>query len=76
MFRQTLPGTKLDNSNGKVRVVYLEVVGNTPHDYKMDILLLQLPGNGPAGPSEPALLIIHHDDHLTVAREDFSLVVT
>ena len=72
----SIPGTKLDNSDPKVRVVDTEVVRDAPHDYKMDILLLEFPGYGTTGTSKPAFFIIHHHHHLTVTREHFSLVVT
>ena len=72
----SIPGTKLNNSDPKVRVVDTEVVRDAPHDYQMDILLLEFPGNGATSPSEPAVFIIHHHHHLTVAGEPFSLVVT
>ena len=74
--RTSIPGAKLDNADSKVRVVDTEVVRDAPHDYKMDILLLEFPGYGATGPSEPTIFIIHHHHHLTVAREHFSLVVT
>ena len=71
-----LPRTELDNTNAKVRVVDAEIVGDTPHDDKMNILLLEFPGYGTTGTSKPAFFIIHHHHHLTVTREHFSLVVT
>ena len=72
----SIPGTKLDNSDPKVRVVDTKVVRDAPHHYKMNILLLEFPGYGATGPSEPTIFIIHHHHHLTMAREHFSLVVT
>ena len=73
---ETVPGAQLDNSNAEVRVVETKVVRNTPHDNQMDILLLQLPGDGPTSPGETALVVIHHHHHLAVAGEHLSLVVT
>ena len=75
-LERILPRTELDNTNAKVRVVDAEIVGDTPHDDEMNILLLQLPGNCAASPSEAAVFIIHHHYHLAVAGEHFSLVVT
>ena len=72
----TVPGAELDNSDAEVRVVDPKVVGNAPHDNEVDILLLKLPGDGPASACESALLLIDHHHHLAVAREHFSLVVT
>ena len=66
---QHVPGesrAQLHHAQPEVRVVDLEVVGDAPHDDQVDILLLQLPGDGATGPSELGLLVIHHHHHLTV----------
>ena len=70
------PRAQLDHAYPEVGVVDLEVVGDAPHDDQVDILLLQLPGDGAAGPGELGLLVIDHDHHLAVGGEHLSLVVT
>ena len=70
------PRAQLDHAYPEVGVVDLEVVGDAPHDDQVDILLLQLPGDGAAGPGELGLLVIDHHHHLAVGGEHLSLVVT
>lgn len=68
------PGAKLDNPKSKVGVVDVEVVRQAPHDYQVYVLLLQLPGDGAAGPGEAALLVIDRHHHLPVRGEHLALV--
>ena len=70
------PRAQLDHAYPEVGVVDLEVVGDAPHHDQVDILLLQLPGDGAAGPGELGLLVIDHHHHLAVGGEHLSLVVT
>ena len=70
------PGAQLHHAYPEVGVVDLEVVGDAPHDDQVDILLLQLPGDGAAGPGELGLLVVHHHHHLAVRGKHLPLVVT
>ena len=69
-------GGQLHHPHPHVGIVYGQVVRHAPHDEQVDALLLQLPGQDPAGPSEAVLRLVHSDHHLTVRGEHLSFMET
>ena len=77
--RQHVPGelgTDMNNSNGKVGIVNVEIVRNTPHHNEMNILSFQFPCDCSRTSSQTGIRIIHWNDEFLMSGENFSLVKT
>ena len=65
---------QLNNPNAKIRVVDVQIVGHTPHDYQVSIQVLQFPSNGARGAGETGVTVVHCYHHFSVGGEHFSLM--
>ena len=65
---------QLNNSNAKIRVVDVQIVGHAPHDYQVSIQVFQFPSNGARGAGETGVTVVHCYHYFSVRGEHFSLM--